>query len=140
MRYVLLVILTMTLATGCATVDDDKPGTRAGWSMDGKPMPACSPATDTLALLVSGKAPVYPVKRLMLKEDGYAELAFDITPEGRAARFESISHSHPSFYAHAKAAIAEWKFKAATDDQVPVTVRCLYRQNFRVSGDRRRAP
>ena len=140
MRYVLLVVSAMTLLAGCATVDDGTPSTRAGWSMDGKPMPNCMPATDTPAILVSGKAPVYPVKRLMMKQDGHAELAFDITPEGRAARFESLGHSHPSFYAHAKAAIAEWTFKAAVDEQVPVTVRCRYRQNFRVSGDRRRMP
>ncbi len=137
MRKTLIVVFTLLLASGCATVEDEMPSTRAGWKMAGNPLTNCSPATDSVPTLKTGRAPVYPVKRLMANQDGYAVLEFDITPEGRAQRFESIDRSHPSFYAHAKAAITEWRFEPAIDEQVPVTVRCRFRQNFRITGDRR---
>ncbi len=139
-KPLLLVIASVLATSGCAPVDDKPPSTRAGWSLAGKPLLSCSPSTELPPALKAGKAPIYPVKRAMLKEDGYAVFEFDVTPEGRATRFKSIDYSHPSFYAHAKAAVVEWTFEPALDEQVPVTVRCRYRQNFRISGDRRRKP
>ena len=75
---------------------------------------------------------VYPVNRLLACQEGYAILAFDITPDGRAENFENIESSHPKFYVHTRLAVAEWKFAPATQDGTSIQVRCRFRQEFRI--------
>ena len=91
---------------------------------------SCEPATDSNPILLTGRAPVYPVHRLLANEEGYTIFEFDITTKGRAGNFKVVESSHPNFYAHARAAVAEWVFEPAMQDGIPVTVRCQLRQEF----------
>jgi outer membrane biosynthesis protein TonB len=130
--------LTALLTAACTIVAPDPNTTKADQKLDVQAFPGCQPAAESPPKLVAGRAPVYPVNRLLADEDGYAILEFDVTTDGRALNFTQIESSHPSFYSHTKSAIAEWIFEPATQDGTNVAVRCRFRQGFSVPYKERR--
>ena len=98
----------------------------------------CQPWSQTPAKVVAGRAPIYPVNRLMAGQDGYAIVEFDISDQGKARNFVNVESSHSTFYAHTKLAIQEWTFEPARIDGKPVAVRCRFRQDYAVKNKSRR--
>ena len=100
--------------------------------MEVKTFDNCDPITDVPVKLVKAKAPVFPVQRLVAKQQGYAIIDFDVSLEGRAENIKNVKNSHKSFYVHAKLALQEWEFEPAQQDGEPIRVRCQLRQAFRL--------
>ena len=129
-RNLLLVLLTMLIASACGSVPPDPNMTRADRELKARTIGGCQPSTEIPPRLLSGRSPIYPVGRLMAQKDGYAILKFDITPEGRAENFKKIESSHPKFYSHTRVAVEDWEFSPAALDGMPILVRCQFRQDF----------
>ena len=122
--------LAVLLTTACASVAPDSNVARADRKMTEQSFSACQPRTDSPPKLISGKAPVYPVQRMMSREQGYAVIEFDLTATGRAENFKQVESSNSIFYTHTRVAVADWIFEPALLDGAPITVRCQFRQMF----------
>lgn len=136
-------LLCVMLISACAPAPTNPDVSRADQQLPSQHYDICEPKTQPPPKLLEGRAPLYPVNRLIAGHDGYAVIAFDITPEGLTKNFVNVESSHPKFYAHTKIAVAEWTFAPAMRDGVAITVRCQLRQGFFVSGKsnrQRRAP
>ncbi len=90
----------------------------------------CQPWSARPAKFVAGRAPIYPVNRLLAGEDGFAIVEFQISSEGKAEKFVNVESSHPAFFTHTKVAIQSWTFEPAIIDGEPVTVHCRLQQDF----------
>ena len=135
--------LCVPLISACAPAPTDPNMKRADEQLPSQYYDICEPRTQPPPKLLEGRAPIYPVNRLVAGHDGYAVIEFDITPEGKTKNFVNVDSSHPKFYAHTKIAVAEWTFEPAVQDGVAITVHCQFRQGFFVRGKsnrQRRAP
>ena len=125
-----VVLLSIVLLSACTHIDTKKKSTRSGSSAIGIVVGSCWPIPDNPVTVIEGRQPIYPVKRLLKVEEGFARFKFDITAEGRTENFEHLESSHPAFYAHSKIAIADWEFAPVLVDGTPTRVTCHQRLEF----------
>ena len=123
------VCACLTLAA-CSAPPPNPNESRAGNRLEARTFDFCLPQTETPPRLVSGKAPVYPVNRMLAGEDGYTTIEFDIGEDGTTSNFVQIESSHPKFYANARHAVSDWQFEPAISGTSPKAVRCRFRQEF----------
>ncbi len=124
-----LALVALSTAA-CSSIASDPDFVWANREMTERTFPACQPRTNSHPRLVTGKAPIYPISRVMAEEDGHAILEFDVTERGRAENFKMIESSKRIFYTHTRIAVSDWIFEPAIQDDVPITVRCKFRQDF----------
>lgn len=129
-RFTMHLVLALVMVAGCALPPPDPNKSRADRTVRERYFETCEPSTDVPPKLVGGKTPTYPVNRLLAREDGYAIIEFDVTPEGTTANVSKVESSHPAFAAHSRIAVLDWIFEPATQDGVPVTVHCSLNQAY----------
>ena len=131
--------LSISLVAACSSTPRER-GSRPDRDVEEQYFHGCEPGTETPPKLVSGRTPLYPVKRLLADRDGHAVIAFDITATGEVEGLRKVEASHPSFYASTREAVAKWTFEPATQDGVPVRVRCSFQQSYSVPIKTNRRP
>ena len=120
----------------CAQLDPDQPtATEANHQL--APVVAVrSDACDTLCTpprRISGRAPIYPISKLLKGAGGEALIAFTVDVDGTTKDFVVISATYPYFGSHAIVAVKDWRFEPATKDGHPVAVRVTQLFQFRAS-------
>ena len=125
-----LAVLAAILIAACSSVVPGQNVVKSDRNMTGHTFSGCQPRPDSPPRLVAGKSPIYPIHRMLAKEEGYTIIAFDITATGHAENFEMIESSNSVFYTHTRVAVSDWQFEPAIVDGEPVTVRCQFRQSF----------
>ena len=88
--YLLGVLPAILLVSACAQTDASKTFSRSGGSAVGFAARDCLPVPDTYPVVVAGRNPIYPAKRLLKEEEGFVEFTFDITVEGDTEKFELV--------------------------------------------------
>ena len=125
-----IVLLSIVFLSACGHTDTSERASRSGSSAIGVVVDSCRPVPDNPPTVIKGKQPIYPVKRLLDYQEGFASFKFDITPEGRTENFENLESTHSAFYVHSKFAIADWKFAPVLIDGKPARVTCYQRLDF----------
>ena len=126
------VLVALLLALGaCADpylIEDDKP------LPEGFFAPGPTASYDVEPRLVSGKAPLFPIRKALNHEGGYATVRFTIGKDGHTKDLEIVESTYSYFGTHMVAAIKDWVFEPAIKDGEPVEVRAQYTLNFLASG------
>lgn len=125
-----IFLLSVVLLSACAQTDTTQRSSRSGSSAAGYVVESCSPTPDHPPVVIVGRQPIFPVKRLLKIEEGFAAFQFDTTVEGRTENFEQLESSHPAFYAHSKLAMKDWIFAPVLVDGKPTRVTCRQRTEF----------
>lgn len=125
-----LAALAALVTAACSSVVPGQSVVKSDRNITGHTFSDCQPRPDSPPRLVTGKSPIYPIHRMLAKEEGYTIIAFDITAKGNAENFEMIESSNSVFYTHTRVAVSDWQFEPATVKGEPVTVRCQFRQSF----------
>ena len=129
MRSVLRAPVACALLLACATATADGVRMRPDRAIDPAAMQVREdPDWDTPPELVEGKAPVFPVSRLLSRASGKVVIAYTIGRDGRTRDFEVVSAPDPMFADHAIIAVREWVFRPATQGGEAVDARV--RQSF----------
>ncbi len=81
---------------------------------------------------ISGNPPRYPERARQSKLEGRVSVQFIVTADGLPTNFEIIESAGELLDDTVLKALAEWKFEPATKDGVPVKVRWVIRQSFRI--------
>jgi TonB family protein len=87
---------------------------------------------DNPPVFISGPSPIYPISRLLARENGFATVKFTIAEAGDTADIKVTGASNFWFGRHLANAVELWKFKPAHKGDQTVKVRALYRMNFTV--------
>ncbi len=116
-----ILLLTACLA-GCATPPLGE--SRANTAVDPAYMvgPA-HPDWDTPPKLIHGKAPVYPVSRLVAGQDGRTIIAYTIGSDGKPGDFEVVETDDKVFADHAIIAVRTWRYQPATKGGAAISAR-----------------
>lgn len=88
------------------------------------------PGLDEVPKLVSGDAPVYPIRSVLNREDGWAKVKFTVATDGNTHDIEVIDASKEIFGVHLKAAVSTWRFDPAMKDGEPVPITIYYESHF----------
>lgn len=129
-RRMACLLICAVFTAGCANRDLGENTTRSNAWIPSFDVEFCWGYHDTLPVFVRGRAPIYPVKRLMADEQGHAVATFTITEEGSVTDIKREDASHPAFYAHLRAALERWEFEPARRAGKAVSVECRYRQQY----------
>ena len=124
------LVLALIILAGCALPPSDPNKSRADQKVRERYFNTCEPSTEVPPKLVGGQTPIYPVQRLLAREDGYAIIEFDVTPEGATANVTKVESSHPAFASHSRIAVLDWTFEPAIQDGVPVAAHCSLHQTY----------
>lgn len=89
---------------------------------------------DTPPRLISGRAPIYPISKLLKGRGGEAVISFTIDVDGTTKDFVVISTTYEYFASHAIVAVKDWRFEPAKKDGHPVAIRVRQTFLFGVSG------
>lgn len=127
-RRALIFVLGLG-AIGCAGTVVERTGTHSDRLMPTRTA-SCQPETDQPVEFLSGRSPIYPVKRLLAGETGYAQISFELDERGIPFNIDNHESSHPSFYAHTKEAMTGWKFTPPQIEGSYAKVTCRLRQKF----------
>jgi len=95
-----------------------------------RPMPAlhssdagCSDKCDKPPRLISGRAPIYPISKLLKGAPGEATIRFTIAADGTTKDIEVLSATYEYFGTHAAIAVKDWRFEPAMKDGQPVEMK-----------------
>ena len=116
------VLLFASVLAGCVT--DDRAG-RAGRTLDPAAMvgTCCDDSYDEPPRMLSGKAPIYPIGKMLSGQGGSAVIAYTVGVDGKPRDVAVISTDNKSYSNHAVIALREWTFAPAKKDGVPVDAR-----------------
>lgn len=118
-----LALCAAALLCGCATTT---PGnTRAGSAIDTNAYVDAIAGFDDYdrpPRLLSGKAPVYPIREGLAQRTGSVTLSFTIGEDGRTRDIAVTGGSGEPFASHAILAVRDWVYAPAMKDGKPVAV------------------
>ena len=120
----------LLLISGCQAADD-----RYWYGNKQAILPGnleCEGEFDSPAQLIKGRAPVYPIQRMIERETGTAIVSFDVSPLGHAENLTTVERTHGAFSGALKRAIEDWEFTPATRNGETITVKCYSRWEFAV--------
>ncbi len=128
-------------AAPSATAPKSTPKTAEQAPLELEPGPALSAlAGDVLTVgpgitpprKISGSPPRYPERARQRRLEGRVSVQFIVTEDGLPTKFEIIESAGELLDETVLKALADWKFEPATKDSVPVKVRWVIRQSFRI--------
>lgn len=131
------VVAAFTVSACCNIAPRPEERIRWDWPLEARTIETCAPAPTTLPILREGRSPKYPVRREILREEGYSKVQFEISVGGTAENIVDLGSSHPAFFAALREAMTDWRFTAAKQDGANIRVTCTFEQIFllkRVSG------
>lgn len=78
---------------------------------------------DTPPKLISGKSPIYPIRKKLSGQGGSADITYTIGANGKPTDFNVERTDNESYSNHAIIAVREWTFAPALKAGQPVAVR-----------------
>ena len=86
--------------------------------------------------LLSGRAPIYPIKQLQAGNSGSALIEFTIDEQGIPRDFRIVKTDYRYFATHAIVAMREWRFQPAIKNGKAVAVRARMPFSYHWTGPR----
>lgn len=90
----------------------------------------CVPSTTHLPKFLSGKSPIYPIRRLMARQEGTSKVSLVVSKEGRVKNVKDIESTHSAFFNHTAAAADNWLFQPAKNGEEVVEVQCRFKVTY----------
>jgi TonB family protein len=84
--------------------------------------PAKTAEYDVPPRLISGDAPIYPIKQVFANATGAAVVAFTIGTDGATHDVRVVRTTYPYFASHTILAVRKWRFEPGRKNGKPVSV------------------